>query len=248
MSHKYIINKGYLFIKENLLNIQDIFLTSDMSIHKARNELKVISQNNIETIVKSFKVPHIINKIAYTFFRYSKAKKSYLNSQKLKKFTPTPIAYIEFYKNGLLHNSYFINENFKYDFTIREPLLDDSFPQKEKILRAFALFTLELHNDGIFHKDYSPGNILIKKENSNFIFKVVDINRMDFIELTEEKRAENFSKLWARDDELETIANEYAKHYPVSGTFSKKLCFYSNKNKSIKNFKKKLKKYFQSTK
>ena len=76
MSHKYIINKGYLFIKENLLNIQDIFLTSDMSIHKARNELKVISQNNIETIVKSFKVPHIINKIAYTFFRYSKAKKS----------------------------------------------------------------------------------------------------------------------------------------------------------------------------
>ena len=71
---------------------------------------------------------------------------------------------IEFYKFGLLDESYFVSEKFDYDFTIREPLLDINFPNKNEILKIFAKFTFQLHEVGIFHFDYSPGNILIKKE------------------------------------------------------------------------------------
>jgi serine/threonine protein kinase len=240
---KYKLNtvKDNNTFKEFLLNIKEYFKNNNNTIHKARNELKVISYNNTDTVVKAFRVPNIINRIAYTFLRDSKAKKSYEYSLKIKEFTPEPIGYIEFFDKGLLSNSYFVSEKFDYDFTIREPLLDDDFLDKEHILRAFAKFTFDLHENDIFHNDYSPGNILIKKEGDHFLFKIVDINRMKFYTLDSNSRARNFSKLWARDDELKIMADEYLKYYKTDMNFTQKVCEYSQKNKDVKNFKKRLK-------
>ena len=241
MHYKYKINERYNSFKNFLLDIHNIFEKDNDTIHKARNELKIIQHANVDTVVKSFKVPNIINKIAYTYFRDSKAKKSYDNSIKIGSFTPEPIGYIEFYEDRLLNKSYFISEEFKYDFTIREPLLDASFKDKENIFKAFAQFTLELHNNNIFHNDYSPGNILIKIVQGNYIFKIVDINRMKFFNLEQEDRAKNFAKLWASDEILTMMADEYKKHYTCDDNFVAQVLYYSNKNKKIKNFKKRLK-------
>jgi len=241
LSYKYTLNPQYTNFNETLLNVQDIFKDSHNSIHKARNELKKVKLNGIQTIIKSFKVPNLLNQIVYAYFRDSKAKKSYDYSLQIGDFTPKPIGYIEFYTSGLLKNSYFISECFEYDFTIREPLLEENFEEREAIFRAFARFSLKLHNAGIFHNDYSPGNILIKKSESGFIFKIVDINRMKFAPLNEELRAKNFSKLWASKEILTLIADEYAKHFECSDTFKERVIFYSEKNKKIKNFKKRLK-------
>jgi len=153
-----------------LQNIQTHFDASQNSIHKARNEIKIITQNNQKLNIKSFKKPHFLNKIIYTFFKNSKAKKSYLNAIKIQPFTPKPIAYVEFFKLGLLDRSYYISEHFEYDFTIRQPLLDLSFPNKEIIFKEFAKFTLKLHEQNILHKDYSPGNILIKQKNDLYFY------------------------------------------------------------------------------
>ena len=241
MNSKFKLNKNFEEYKSFLLHIKDYFSKSETTIHKARNELKIIECNGIDTVVKCFKVPNIINKIAYSFFRDSKAKKSYDYSLKIGDFTPKPIGYIEFYESALLTNSYFVSEKFDYDFTIREPLLDDDFENKDEILKAFARFSYSLHEYGIFHKDYSPGNILIKKVNDDYEFKIVDINRMQFGTLDMEQRALNFSKLWARDDELTIMAKEYLTLYDTNESFIERVCFYSNKNKRIKNFKKRLK-------
>jgi len=206
-----IYNKTNDKFKEFTLNIQKYFQASSNSIHKARNEIKIVEFENKSLTIKAFKIPNIINKIAYSFFRTSKAKKSYDNSVKIKNFVPEPISYIEFYNFGLLNNSYFISENFKYDFTIREPLIDDIYNDKESIFKQFAKFTFELHENDILHLDYSPGNILIKKEDNKYIFKIVDINRMQFKILSLEDRLRNFAKLWAKDDDLKTIVIEYSK-------------------------------------
>jgi len=241
MNYKFIINPSYISFQDFLINIKRYFTDNDTTIHKARNELKIIQFQEISTVVKSFKIPNIINKIAYTYFRDSKAKKSYNYALKIEKYTPKPIGYIEFYTNELLDESFFISEEFSYDFTIRKPLLDKNFESKDAIFKAFARFTLELHNDGIFHNDYSPGNILIKKSSSGYIFKVVDINRMKFMHLDEDMRAKNFAKLWANDTILKVIAEEYSKYYHCSPSFEQTVLEYSNKNKKIKNFKKRLK-------
>jgi hypothetical protein len=238
---KYKINNNYKIFIDFVKNIQNDFFNSSSTIHKARNELKIIKANDIECVVKSFKVPNFIRRIVYTFFRDSKAKKSYDNSIKIGNFTPDPIGYIEFYDKNLLNDSYFIAKKFDYDFTIREPLLDTKFKNRDEIFRAFAKFTLELHNNDIFHNDYSPGNILIKKIIDGYEFKIVDINRMKFFKLNQMQRAKNFSKLWASDEILHIIANEYQKHYRCNDHFTKEILYYSNKNKQIKNFKKRLK-------
>ena len=99
---KYIINNNFANFKEFLCDIKTHFNSNTDTIHKARNELKIINHNNLDTIVKSFKVPHLLNQIIYSFFRSTKAKKSYEYSLKLKEFTPKPIGYIEFYSSFLL--------------------------------------------------------------------------------------------------------------------------------------------------
>ena len=241
-NYKFILNEEFKKFEYFLCNIKQFFKENSNTIHKARNELKVIEHENQKLVVKYFKIPYFINKIVYTFFKKSKAQKSYEYALKIKDFTPKPIGYIEFYKFGLLDESYFVSEKFDYDFTIREPLLDINFPNKNEIFKAFAQFTFDLHENGIYHLDYSPGNILIKKENDNFIFKIVDINRMKFLNMDLEKRAKNFSKLWAKDEDLEFIAKEYAKIYEKNNEeFISKTISFSKKHKAVKNFKKRLK-------
>ncbi|WP_252981496.1 lipopolysaccharide kinase InaA family protein [Aliarcobacter butzleri] len=178
----------------------------------------------------------------YTFFKKSKAQKSYEYALKINEFTPKPIGFIEFYKYGLLDESYFLSEKFDYNFTIREPLLDINFPNKNEILKSFAKFTFDLHQAGIFHFDYSPGNILIKEENNNFIFKIVDINRMKFFDLELDDRLKNFSKLWAKDDDLKIIIKEYAKFLKVDeNELITRAINFSHKHKAKINLKKRLK-------
>lgn len=239
---KLEVNEEFKTLKNFVKNIKIFFQKNNNTIHKARNEIKVINYESRDFVVKSFKIPHIINKFVYTFFKSSKAKKSYDFALKIDKFTPKPIGYIEFYESFLINDSYFISEKFDYDFTIREPLLDINFPNKNEIFKAFAQFTFDLHENGIYHLDYSPGNILIKKENDKFIFKIVDINRMKFLNMDLEKRAKNFSKLWAKDEDLEFIAKEYAKIYEKNNEeFISKTISFSKKHKAVKNFKKRLK-------
>ena len=225
-----------------LQNIQDYFNKNTQTIHKARNELKIISYKNKEFVVKSFKQPNLLRRIIYTYFRDTKAKKSFDNSIKIGSLTPEPIGYIEFYDAGLLAQSYFVAEKFPYDFTIREPLLDDNFEYKTEILEAFATFTYTLHQNNILHKDYSPGNILIKKDGKEFIFKIVDINRMEFKNLSLDERMKNFAKLWINDQDLKTVIEAYAKtaHINPQNAYQTALN-YSHALKAKVNMKKRLK-------
>ncbi len=240
--NKYFICKDNKAYKNFILNIREHFQKNSSFIHKARNKIKIIPYQGREYIVKSFKVPHLLNKIVYTFIKDSKAKKSYENSLKIIDFVPKPIGYIEFKKFRLIDESYFISEKFDFDFTIREPLLDKNFKEKEEIFRQFALFSFKLHQNNILHLDYSPGNILIKKSNGHFEFKIVDINRMAFQKLTLNERLKSFSKLWAKDEDLSIIIKEYVKLLGEDEQNSIKTALhYSQKHKNFKNLKKNLK-------
>lgn len=214
MSYKYTLNPKYKHFENELLTIQKIFTKADESIHKARNELKIIELHGIKCVVKSFKVPHAINRVAYTFFRDGKAKKSYENAVKLTKLgvnTPEPIGVIEFFSSGLLSESYFISVYEPYDFTIRE-VFHHKVENFQEILKQFAKFTYEIHQKGVWHVDYSLGNILVTIKDNSYKFSLVDINRMEFKTIHPYEGLKNFNKFWAKDDnDLVILAKEYAK-------------------------------------
>ena len=238
MKYEISKNKYEGLIKE----LRTYFTDATQKIYEGRNKLKVIQYAQTNIVVKSFKIPHFINKIAYTFFRDSKAKKSYKHSLRIAEFTAEPIGYVEFFQFGLLYDSYYLCKQYKYDFTIREVLVHKDFKNREKIFDAFASFTHVLHNHHIEHLDYSPGNILIKEKQGEYLFKIIDVNRMKFRPLNNKARLENFSKLWAKDEDLALIIESYSKLIDMDKAEAFKIALKaSQEHKNKKNFKKRLK-------
>lgn len=245
MQKEIFLDNDYKIIKDDIQNIDKSFQDNDNIIHNARNQLKIINFKGIDTVVKSFKIPNFINKLVYTFFKPSKAKKSYLNAKKLIELginTPKPIAYIEYKKFGLLDKSFFISERENYDFTIRE-VFHHKVENHEEILKQFTRFTYDLHKKGVWHVDYSLGNILITKKDNGYRFSIIDINRMVFKTIDANEGLKNFNKFWAKDEnDLKIIADEYAK----LSSFDESRALYIIKTEAqkimdFKNSKKKLK-------
>jgi len=212
MSFNIEINSNYPKFSSVLKNIKTLFKKNGHTIHKARNELKVIKLENIPCVVKAFRVPNIINQFAYAYIRKSKAYKSFHNASRLQELnvsTPEPIGYIEFYKNSLLEESFFISKHYPYELTMAN-VRDDDLQDKTAILKAFAAFTYDLHKKGVWHVDYSGGNILINRTEENYTFSLVDINRMQFRSISNYEGLENFNKMWFNEASLTIIAKEYA--------------------------------------
>ena len=228
-------------------DIKQYFASSEIVLHDVRNKLKEVDFNDESLIIKSFKKPNLINNIIYSFFRKTKARRSYEFGLKINNFTPEVVAYIENYQFLMLDKSYFIAKKFTFDYDIRPFLLDKNLNNRVEVFKQFARFTYELHQNNIFHNDFSPGNILIKKVKNDYFFKIVDINRMSFKKLSLKNRAKNFIKLWADDRDLEVILTEYALIAKIDKVeFIKLGLTYNQKYKNFttrkRNLKKKLKK------
>jgi hypothetical protein len=179
-----------------------------------RNTLKLFPLKDVTINVKSFKIPNIVNQIAYRFFRKSKAQRSFEYANRLMDLgigTPQPIAYYECKTLFLFKKSYYVSQHLNYDLTYRELTKDFEYPDHEAILRAFTRFTYNLHENGIHFLDHSPGNTLVKKTTSGYEFFLVDLNRMEFKALDFETRIKNFSRLTTHKSMIEVMSDEYAK-------------------------------------
>ena len=196
-----------------ILDIKHHFQKIKETLFKQRNTIKIITFNEKKYAVKSFKIPHLLNQVVYKFFRKSKAQRSYENSVKLMELkvnTPKPIGYIGFSTLFLFKESYYVSELFEYDFEIRAVFKDKNFNDRERVLKEFIAFTYDLHEKGVYHIDYSLGNILIKKIDNKYIFSIIDVNRMKFITLNNTLRMQNLSKLTKEKEDIEYLLKEYA--------------------------------------
>jgi hypothetical protein len=179
-----------------------------------RNSLKLFTFESKTLNVKSFRVPNLINQIAYKFLRKSKAQRSFEYAKKLQSIdigTPHPIAYYEYKSLFLFNKSYYVSEQVDCDLTYRELTKDLNYPNHEAILRAFTRFTYELHENKVKFLDHSPGNTLIKKTDKDYEFYLVDLNRMEFKFMDLEERIKNFAKLTTHKSIIEVMSDEYAK-------------------------------------
>lgn len=251
MSFKFEVAPAYPSFASLLQNIKALFGSSGESIHKARNELKIMDLDGINCVVKAFRVPNFVNQFAYAYIRKSKAYKSYHNALKLQSLevnTPEPIGYIEFYDSGLLQESFFVSRHYPYEITMAN-VRDDDLSDKTAILEAFAAFTYDLHRKGVWHVDYSGGNILINPGDNGYAFSLVDINRMQFRSINGYEGLENFNKMWFDATSLTIIANTYAKLAGLDEARAlKEIIEHDRKLKAHVLRRRKIKAFFKGTK
>ena len=235
-------------IEEILLNFNTVGQSFFTGGKQQRNDIKVVEKYGRKLNIKSFKQPNFINKYVYVYFRKSKAKRSFEFAERLKTKgigTPEPIAFAEETSKGALTKSYYISEHLEYNLTFRD--LDLAKDGHEDILRAFTRFTFDLHEKKIKFLDHSPGNTLIRLNNGNYQFYLVDLNRMIFKSLNITERMKNFERLGYDKKQVEIMANEYARliNKPENVVFEK-MWFFSNSFLTKRVKERKMKKKFKS--
>ncbi|MBO4379810.1 MAG: hypothetical protein J5784_02280 [Muribaculaceae bacterium] len=157
-----------------------------------RNTLYRVGECN----VKRFGRPNALNKFVYGIFRRSKARRSYEHALRLQSLgfdTPQPFGYIEKSHCGMFTDSYYFCRQLEGVETMRDwdSILDD-----RTLLTDFCRFSLSLWEKGVWHKDYSPGNILRDiDENGKNRFRLVDLNRIKFIKTGRKHLIAMFTKI-----------------------------------------------------
>lgn len=199
-----------------------------------RNKIKLFELDDKMINIKSFKIPNLINKLVYNYFRKSKARRSFEYATILLEKgigTPQPIAYFENQDFIGLRDSYYISEHLNCDLTFRELVEIPDYPDHENILRQFTQFSFDMHEKGIEFLDHSPGNTLIKNNNNGqYDFYLVDLNRMNFhLFMDFESRMKNLSHLTPKKEMIVIMSNEYSKFYTAQTdeTICNKMWFYT---------------------
>lgn len=183
-------------------------------IYAKRNTLR--AHNGL--ITKQFATPALWRGIIYGWFVPSKAKRSYEYARRLGGLTPAPIAYREIRYCGVLRESWYVCEKSKCKYTFNDLIHNTSFPNREIILQAIGRFTAELYQRGIFHQDYSGGNILFNEDGSKI--EVIDLNRIKFYQtMPIEKGLQLFERLNIDKDALTTMGSAFAQVVHIDARF-----------------------------
>jgi len=212
-----ILHPDFKNQKNSILQLVATFFNEgDLIVKGARNTIKSNDLDGKRVNIKYFAKPNLFKSIIYSFFRSTKAKRSfdyanYLLAHNIA--TPFPIAYIENRNRlGFLSESYYICDQIEYDFTIRELIHNPLFPDRNNVLEQFTEFTFRMHEASINFLDHSPGNTLIlKKSEGKYDFYLVDLNRMKFENLSIMARMDNFKKMWLSKTMVKIVAGTYSK-------------------------------------
>lgn len=191
--------------------------------------VKRIQMGDLLLNIKAFKKPNALNRVAYRYFRNSKARRSFEYAHQLLAMgigTPVPVAYME--SGGpVLGESYYVSEHVDEDLTFRTLIENPEYPDREVILRQFTHFTHRMHENGVLFLDHSPGNSLIKKTgDTEYAFFLVDLNRMRMrVAMEPGARIKNFARLSATDDMIRIMSDEYANitGLPISRVYKQML-------------------------
>lgn len=233
---KVVIHPAYKHLTSFIYDLPRFFESEGTLLYKGRNVVKQYQVDGINLVVKKYKHPNIIQRIAYTYFKRSKTARAYDYAALLREKgidTPHEVAYIETFKKGLFTTGYFISLYYSYpptsvqldveEFNLKfsNPLLGNvatTYPADETkgfnypLADRLAAYFVELHTKGILHGDLNLSNILYyTEENGSYHFCVIDTNRSIFKQPTPDECLENLKRTTHRRDVLIYLVSRYAE-------------------------------------
>ncbi len=180
-------------------------------IYRGRNRIYRLVYEGVEVNIKAFRVPGNIKSYIYGAMT-SKARRSYDNSVRLQELgfnVPDPIAYVEIHDGPALKESYYVCRQLH----AKDVRLWENMPDNEPLVRAVALELSRLHKAGVWHKDFSPGNVLYTgNAASGYKMYLIDVNRMQFGVTSKRSLMDNFRAINIVPEETERLARYYAEY------------------------------------
>ncbi len=225
---KVVINPSFAQFHDFVWHLPDVFEREGETIYEGRNRIKVFEVKGVVLNVKRFKRPIYLNRLIYTWFRSSKAKRAYAHALRLlaKGFeTPAPVAYILCSNEGLLEWSYFVSMQIPDSFHTLYEVGQGSVETYKDVFYALGRYTALLHRKGVYHKDYSPGNILYRRELDGVRFVLIDVNRMAFGPVSLRRGCANFARIWGNEAAFRIMAESYAEALGVDKATCARLIF-----------------------
>jgi hypothetical protein len=203
------IHPKFNFLRSYLEALPLTFESIPDVLYRDRNVIKTDEVSDLKLVIKSYGRIYLTNRIRYSFFYPSKAERAYRNGLRLLEegfLTPEPVAFIECFEGGLLTQSYFISL-----YTDFKPLGSVLSDEQDVLIKDLVGFAHRLHQHGIYHLDFSNGNILVKKQNGHFQFSLVDNNRMKFKKFDYSTGLKTFKRLGLTNLQWTQLAEEYSR-------------------------------------
>lgn len=185
MNIKVKVNPNFKNAEGFLKTLPFTFDNNGQTLKDDRNEIKIIEQDGLKMCIKSFNRVTAFNRYMYSWFRATKAKRSYKVACRLKQagiHTPEPVGYVEVYGKGhLLEKAYYVSLYLDHQFDMKD-VLEKTIDCQERILTSFAHeMATVVHPAGAWHNDLSLGNVLINKVGEDdWSFSFIDLNRLTF--------------------------------------------------------------------
>lgn len=192
-------------------SLPETFDCSGTLLYRERNTVKSFVTDGTTLVVKRYKRPNIVQRVAYTFFKKSKAERAYIFARMLRDrgiSTPREAAYIEMRDGIMMSDSYFVSESCTLpalSTLLRRPDFDRS------VAGSLAEFLVRLHERGVLHGDLNLTNILYDMQpDGRCTFTLIDTNRSEFKQPTHADCIENLKRL-THDEALMTyVISQYA--------------------------------------
>lgn len=208
------IHPAYSQAKDFIETLPSVFDTAGKLVYQGRNAVRSFDTPWGEWMVKAFKKPHLIQRIAYTFWRPSKPQRAFKYAQRLLQMgipTPEGIAYIEIKEGGLFSKGYFVSA------ALHDPSLYDVLNRTENFDRRLADcvadFVVDMHVKGFLHGDLNLSNILYHPlPTGGYRFSVIDTNRSTFNpNASPAECIDRLKRLTHRRDLLNYLVGVYAR-------------------------------------
>ena len=113
MKIKVRANPYFIDMEPFLRALPTTFDANGKTIKDQRNEIKIVEYDTLKLCIKSFNRVTAFNRYMYSWFRASKANRSYIVARRLEQAgiqTPQPVGYVEVYGKGhILQKSYYVS-------------------------------------------------------------------------------------------------------------------------------------------
>lgn len=152
-------------------------------LHTGRNEVRLFDgSDGRRYVAKRYKRVNAVQRVAYTFFRPTKAQRAYSYAAELRRRgigTPHEVAYMEESEGGLFTTGYFVSAVCPDPPAFGPLVADDDFDRD--MASDMASFIVFMHSRGVLHGDMNFGNFLYRRgDDGHYAFTVIDTNRSRF--------------------------------------------------------------------